>query len=396
MLFPGAAGWLTAPLILVGLILAIRSRDFSEMDRSLLLALGVIPLAYLINMAIFGGGASVFERPGHLLRAYLIYYAVSRLGISRPAWFWAVTLAAWTCLAIALYGVIVLHETRIFGLHHQWNAVPFGNFSLLLGMLSGLALVVAPTNGAKQPRITLMAASGLLAGLIASLLSGSRGGWLSMPILLMFLVWQWPSRHRHRRLATLALLFGLVGIGLWWMPQSHDRLSETSAELTDFWRNPHSETAMNTSSGQRLVMWRWALEKIPEHPLLGFGVANFPEQRAMAVRSGELPPYIATAKLANVHNELINTLITAGLLGAAALVGFWVLTWRCLKRPLTSESDTRYFADCGLMVVLATGMFSMTEGLFGTSPGTKALMLLLAFSAGGLGFRERQLAISNR
>ncbi|MDQ9170797.1 hypothetical protein Q8A64_10290 [Oxalobacteraceae bacterium R-40] len=37
-----------------------------------------------------------------------------------------------------------------------------------------------------------------------------------------------------------------------------------------------------------------------------------------------------------------------------------------------------------LVTVLGTALFSMTEGLFGTSPGTKAILLSLAIPAGAL------------
>ena len=66
-----------------------------------------------------------------------------------------------------------------------------------------------------------------------------------------------------------------------------------------------------------------------------------------------------------------------------------MLGWRYFRRRLGGSADQRYFAACGLLVLLATGLFSMTEGLFCTGPGTKALMLLLALPAAGLAGCER-------
>lgn len=390
MLLPSVAGWLTAPLILTGLVLALRERRLEAGDREFLLVTGLIPASYLLNMAIFGGDFGLLERPGHLLRGFLIYFAISRLGLPRGALVAGIAAAALTAAAISLHAALILHEPRVFGFRGHWNAVPFGNFALLLGLLSLLAAAMPR----ERPGIYLRLTAGVacLGGLTASLLSGSRGGWLSLPLLLPALAWLSPPPQRQRWIGSIAGLGLVAAIALAALPGARLRLTDAVDEIRGYHANPDAVAAMSTSSGQRLAMWTWGLARFREHPLLGFGIANFPRERAAAVARGELPPAVESLKLANVHNELIGSLAGAGIVGAASLIGFWLLGWRYFRRRLAGSADQRYFAACGLLVLLATGLFSMTEGLFGTGPGTKALMLLLALPAAGLAGCERSKA----
>jgi len=387
MLFPSAAGWMTAPLIGGGLVLAVREHRLTPIDWEFLLATAALPLAYAVNMALFGGGLNLLERPGHLLRAFLIYYAVSRLGLSRASLTAGLALAALTACGIALYETRVLHEARVFGFRGHWNAVPFGNFSLLLGLLCGLA-ALWPWRQARMAWKLVAACAGA-AGLAASLLSGSRGGWITLPVLLPALAWLHPT-PLPRRLGTVVVILGLLAVaGLGTLPAVQARLTEGVTEVLAYCDRPDDTRTMSTSVGQRLAMWRWGLQRFGEHPVAGFGFANFPAERAAAVRRGELPGAVESMKLANVHNELIGTLAGGGILTAAGLLAFWIAGWRFFCKRLGAGTDESYFAACGLLVLLATGLFSMTEGLFGTGPGTKALMLLLALPAAGLAQRER-------
>lgn len=382
MLLPVAAGWLTAPLILGGLVLALRDRRLNPLDRELLLLTSLIPASVLLDMAVFGGGANLLERPGYLLRGFLVYYTLSRFGLSRTAFAWGIAAAALTAALIALHSALILHEARVFGFRGHWNAVPFGNFSLLLGILSLATALLPPAQPRPAQRVT--AAFAGLAGLTASLLSGSRGGWLSLPLLLPLLAWLSPySRRRGWQVAVAGCGLAVIVTAIA-LPNVRLRMAEAVDEIVAYRNHPQSVESMNTSSGQRLAMWRWGLERFAENPLLGVGIVNFPRERAAAVARGQLPPLVESLKLANVHNELIGRLASSGVVGGASLIGFWVLGWRLFRRRLTGDPDQRYFATCGLLVLLGTGVFSMTEGLFGTGPGCKALMLLLALPAAGL------------
>jgi len=146
---------------------------------------------------------------------------------------------------------------------------------------------------------------------------------------------------------------------------------------------------MSNSTGIRLAMWRWGIARFSESPLQGIGYANYERLRAESVERGELPPHFN--ELANLHNEVISSLAFGGLPSGIALLAFWALALRFFTSRLRrgTEPDSHFFATAGLLVVVGTALFSMTEGLLGTRSGTYAIALLLALPAAALMARER-------
>lgn len=92
-------------------------------------------------------------------------------------WWLGCCLGALSAGGIALYERLVLGEARA---DNGMNAIPFGNLALLLGGLSLLAALwwgQAPGLSRRWRSLGVaLAASAALSGLLASLLSGTRGG----------------------------------------------------------------------------------------------------------------------------------------------------------------------------------------------------------------------------
>lgn len=381
MLAPRLAAWLAVPLALAGLARLIAQRRLERSEREFLLLAAILPLAYLLNMAVHGWDPGLLERPSRLLIGALVVLWLSRIGLPRDALFWSVVACALSAAAVAFY------YTEVQGLpraHGRWNAVPFGNFSLLFGFvaLAG-ALCLRGRNGAR----TLHVVAGLIAaaaGLYASLQSGTRGGWLAIPPLTVLLVFlALPRLTLARRLLLCLLLLAGAGAALSASPEARARLGESVREIGVVMAAPE-DAAITSSIGIRLAMWRWGLERFGDHPWLGIGIANYREYRQAAVAAGQMPPDFLL--LANLHNELISNLALGGLVGGTAVLAFWLLSWRFFHARLRRAGDDqeRFHALFGLLATLGTAMFSMTEGLFGTSPGTVALALTLALPAGAL------------
>lgn len=85
------------------------------------------------------------------------------------------------------------------------NAIPYGDIALLLGVL--------PLYGIsrwRQPsRVDILAMIGAVAGLAASVLSASRGGWVALPLFAVLLRMPW------RAWMSLLLLILLTGFFCW-------------------------------------------------------------------------------------------------------------------------------------------------------------------------------------
>ena len=383
MIFPAVTGVIASCMALAGILAVLRGRPTSASERHFAWLCLAIPAAYILNMALNGWAMNLLDRPMHLAYAVALALLVGRHGLGAQAFFHATVGAALAAGAIAFSETMLAGQERVFGLGGRWNAVPFGNFSLLLGccaLAGGLSL----SRGATARLPLLLGCLAFAAGVYASMMSGSRGGWLALPVLVVIASHASAAiRPRHRVALAAALL--VAAMGAFAMSDTvRERVSIAVTNVTDFIDNPSEVRRISNASGIRLAMWRWGIERFREAPLTGIGYANFSEQRDQAVADGEMPVQFST--LANLHNEIISSLAFGGLPSLIALLAFWVLGVRffacCLRR--SDDSRTRYFATTGLMTVVGTMIFAMTEGLFGTRSGTYGLLILLALPAGAL------------
>lgn len=388
MLVPTAGGWLMVLAALRGLVTIVRRPRFDSLDRRYLVACAFIPGAYLFNMALTGWDPSWLHRPAHLLiTGGLVFLWIGRVGLSERALFRAVVLGSFTALGIALYEVFVNDSVRVFGWRNYWNAVPFGNFALLLGLIALAGCIRAMFATIRDRAAIVLGLAAALAGIYASILSGTRGGWIAFPVLLGVVSWAALRAYRRRMLASpyffvalvIPLVFSVAAVML--SGNAQLRIDIATDEIGAFFEDAPAIAPADDSTKFRLEMWKWGLEKVAGQPLTGIGLANYGIERQQAVESGRMRDEFS--RMANLHNEVITSLALGGIPTALAVVVFWIWMGVFFGRFLGDEASF-FFALSGLLVVVGTGTFSMTEGLFGTRAGTKAFALLLALPAGAL------------
>ncbi len=391
MVFPAVSGAILAGLALWGIGALLREGRVTRGEGQFVLICCLLPASVAFNMAQTGWAFNLLDRPMHLVYAAFVALLLARRGLGLRAFVAAVIIAAMASGAVALIEGVALDHGRVHGLDGRWNAVPFGNFALLLGCL-GLAGGLVLGQDARHGRAWLLAGVAALgcAG-IASVLSSTRGGWITLPVLLLLATVARRDFRAATRLGLVAGVLALAATGYHLSPQVQSRVGDAIANVSRFIDAPDALDSMTNATGIRLAMWRWGLDRFRESPWQGVGYANYAERRAASVERGELPDHFN--ELANLHNELISSLAFAGLPGGLALITFWALALRFFASRLDRGEDpaTRFFATAGLLVVVGTALFSMTEGLLGTRSGTYGMALLLALPAAALLARERGL-----
>lgn len=386
MIFPAIAGVLAAGMAIAGLIALTRYWHLDSMHWHFLALCLLLPASYLLNMVMTGWVPGYLDRPSHLLLGWMIFFLIGRYGLKRNTLFYAAFAAALIAFGIAVFEALYLGNARVFGLGNRWNAVPFGNFSMLLGFFCLCGVVAFTEKNPGSNLRSLLGWLGFICGLSASILSGSRGGWMAAPFLVGLCIF-FNQRLCKRSRSILLMLFAIVALlAFMTFNRASDRFMLAKNEISAYIANPDALVAAPTSTGMRLAMWRWGLQKFREHPYTGIGLAAYDRERSQAVSSGKLPQEFES--LANLHSEMITALALGGIPAGLALIAFWIAGWRffALRLKDAAVEEQYYLAMCGLVAVLGTGLFSVTEGLFGTSAGTKALVLAFAIPAGALHF----------
>lgn len=387
---PASPGTMGALLAVVGVALVFRETALPREELRIAALFCVLPLYHVLNMVWTGWDSTQLDKPGRLLVGFCVYLAISRVGIRAGYLRWGVVAGSVAAAALSAYQAHVLDFERVQGV---MNAIPFGNYSLLLAVLAVAAWVVVP----RQERSAVVTASTLLAivaGCYASIASETRGGWVAIPVLAWIVGLGAAERSRWKRFVMPAGAVAAIAVVVALVPILNARtLAEIDSVCQMLMAPPQDVVTMPLSSiGVRLHLYRVGIEAFLGSPLTGIGYANLPGHLAEGVAAGTINP--AVANFTHLHSSIVDTLARGGVLGLLALICFGLGFVRHFRAALRSSSDpeVRYFALVGLLSISAVLLFSLTNVLFPAIVGTNILVMTIAVPAGALAYRRRREA----
>ena len=189
-------------------------------------------------------------------------------------------------------------------------------------------------------------------GMLAILLTGSRGALLATVVALMVVPWTLTQVRVGVKFAAVILIVAASYTAVQLVPENlFERLSTTSSEL--------SEGTLNN----RLRIWKWGLSTVPEHPIGGYGPGGW--YRAIGLQIGNKAP----------HSTWLAILVEEGAVGLVIYLSMFVMLFRGLRR-LAPTFDRRV----GL-TLLATLIMAITPlGWHLYKPAWLVLTLLAAMT----------------
>lgn len=321
----------------------------------------VVYVAVGVAMGLWRGDpAAYFEAYVPMLLAPLIVNAVV---VARPpvAMLW-LGAAAGAILAgvVSTYQVFVMQVGRAGGAMN--NVIMFGDLCVALAMFSafgGLYWAAARQRVALQ---ALMLAGGLM-GLWGSLLSGSKGGWLS--ILMLAALWAWLAFDRwhwgKRVLVSLGILSGiLIVAGLLPFELVVGRVLEgLSAGHTWFTTGKVTDGSVSI----RLEKWDQAFDMIAQRPWSGWGTAGAIEELSRRIREAGV-----SGHWTQTENDLIQAGINQGLLGLLSYLALYlgcIVGFALLRRSGVSCQVQAGLATLGIMLTILMLEFGLSIVVLG-------------------------------
>jgi O-antigen ligase len=288
-----------------------------------------------------------------------------------------VTIGAWSAAALAVVEVAG-GSGRAEGLGD--NAIVFGDNALLLGAMS-LSLLPALHRGRRRAD-EIAASIGAASGLLASLLSGSRGGWIAVPVLALLIATQyrrdWTPETWQRAIGSGAMIAGLVVL-IAGRTVVH-RVRTAGAEITAYIGAGPSDPGARTSIGARFEAWRSAADAFAAHPITGVGWGNLSHHFDVQAYTGTRSPRIATFD--HAHHQVISGLASAGLLGAAALIAVLAVPATWFVRSRRGDTRQRAIGTTGLVVVAGFAIAGLTEAVFESFVGIVLYAVTVSILAG--------------
>lgn len=246
------------------------------------------------------------------------------------------------------------------------DLIHFGDFELILGVLSLFSI-----NWLGRDKLPLRALKvlGFIAGLAASFGSGSRGGWLALPVFAVIFFY-FRTRRLSPRIMSLALIAATLGVLLLYSfhPHFHERVNELGSDLAAY-----DQGNRDTSAGIRWQLYKAAVDVFSRNPIFGVGPSGFKDEMAPMATAGKITPMAAVLGGAEVHNDVLCKAAGMGVFGLAAMLSVYLVPFRLFWRATKFASEPAKRAGI-LGIVLVSGFF-----VFGLTVEILNLTMAIAF-----------------
>lgn len=272
---------------------------------------------------------------------------------------------------------------------------PYGNYNHFAGLVElilplPLAFLLFARIKFEQRLIWLI---GLVMMAVALVFSGSRGGILALGVelLAMMLIAVWVQRRGLSEEISLAgnkliAAGALASVLLLVMWIGYEPL----AKRFNLLRQGSGEYSLVT----RTEYWRGALQMIQDHPLTGVGLGAFQTAYPAYGRSS-----VKNERLEHTHNDYLQLLTDAGLVGG--LIGLWFLLelFRGLRRQFQQldrmRSNDRSLMFGGYVALLGIAVHSFLD--FNLQIAANALLFLLVVGlVSTIDFEVADIGLSKR
>ncbi|WP_298288365.1 O-antigen ligase family protein [Thiomonas sp.] len=347
---------------------AVGSDPLSAADAMLYAAsMAALPLAVFIGQwANQRWGWPYYDAVSRFLLAAPIFFALRRLPPQRLLVLWpGLIIGAFAAAAIVIFdphdwgtsdGIARIGSTFV-------NPIHFGDIALTLGVLPAFGLGLhagrpASVRALAWPAAALLAAA---AGLYASVASGSRGGWIAIPVLIALAAMLHRGRLPARTLITAALALLLAAaLAAASVPEIRGRIGLIFSNLHAF---DHGNE--DTSIGIRFQLWKAAWLIFTEHPLFGVGLGGFKALMTPMQQAGLLTPLAADFGRQEVHSEILSRLSQLGVVGLAAITAVYAVPgWLFWRRREAASPACRAAARMGLALVVGFVVYGLTVETF--------------------------------
>lgn len=377
---------LGALLLVLGSIVLLFSRPrlgLSRQDAWVMLAMLGFCLAGLWEVLVLQQEWREFDKPSRFLLAIPATLLVMAYP-PRLAWLWsglvvgAVGVGAWAIWQKLLVGV-----DRATGYTY---VIQFGDISMLMGILCLAGLGWAMIQPRRKTWLGLLLL-GALGGLLGSLLSGSRGGWVGLPFVLLVLYAAYGETMSRRLKVALAALCVAGAAVAYAVPQFgvQHRVNGAFEDIAQY----VSGEGRTSSVGARFEMWRGAGLLIAERPLLGWGESGYYREMNRLAEQGVINERVAE-RYGHPHNEFLNAFTKQGIVGLLSLLALYLVPLKLFARKLkAADMELRSLAVAGTLLPVAYIDFGLTQSLMEHNSGAMVYAFWLAILWGCFQARRR-------
>ena len=297
---------------------------------------------------------------------------------------WGVTIGSILAFFVGFYERFYLGYSRA---SNGMVAIMFGDTAMLLGLISAVSAMYYLSQ--KQKNAVVFALLSALCGIGASFLSGSRGGWIALPLIGFFIVWQSRDLISRRSIIAMLSVFCLMVVALLCSNSGvMDRINAAFHNIKSY-----LDGDPNTSVGLRFEMWKASFYMFMDSPLFGVGESNLKLFKAGLAAEGVISDY--AVRFGHAHNEFLDFLSKRGLAGVLLLVMIYLVPLKLFLNKMHEYKGVwrvKAYAMAGALVPMCYIDFGLTQAMFSHNIGVVMYAFTLVYFWAAVRWAEKEYA----
>ena len=323
----------------------------------------VVSLYFLIALffiILHGDKLKLIDNP---LRAFLflsVIIFVIYTKIKFDVLLYSIPVGSFVAGLVALYQYYVLHLPSAFW---EQMKIQSGDIAMSLGLFS--FIIALYLFDIKKNRFALVTALAGLFGVLASVLSFARGGWVGVPLIFVFVLYIYRNMISKKLLSAVVLSILVGGISLSTNEQFVGRILDVKNNLSHY-----SQNSKDGSIGARLDMWKMGVGAFIEHPISGWSLKALDEYKKSLADKGIVSREFTV--YSHLHNQFIDELAKKGILGGVAILGIFLAplcSFYRKQKKFPNNKKIKLLTTLGIVHVLSTMSYCLTQAFLTHNSG---------------------------
>ena len=323
----------------------------------------VVSLYFLIALFFIILHGDKFKLIDNPLRAFLFLSVIIFVIYSKVKFdvlLYSIPVGSFVAGLVALYQYYILHLPAAF---NEQMKIQSGDIAMSLGLFS--FIIALYLFDIKKNRLALVTAIAGLFGVLASVLSFARGGWVGVPLIFVFVLYMYRNMISKKLLSAVVLSILVGGISLSTNEQFVGRILDVKNNLSHY-----SQNSKDGSIGARLDMWKMGVDAFIEHPISGWSLKALDEYKKSLADKGIVSREFTV--YSHLHNQFIDELAKKGILGGVAILGIFLVplcSFYRKQKKSPNNKKIKLLTTLGIVHVLSTMSYCLTQAFLTHNSG---------------------------
>ena len=323
----------------------------------------IVSLYFLIALFFIILHGDKFKLIDNPLRAFLflsVIIFVIYTKVKFDVLLYSIPVGSFVAGLVALYQYYVLHLPSAFW---EQMKIQSGDIAMSLGLFS--FIIALYLFDIKKNRFALVTALAGLFGVLASVLSFARGGWVGVPLIFVFVLYIYRNMISKKLLSAVVLSILVGGISLSTNEQFVGRILDVKNNLSHY-----SQNSKDGSIGARLDMWKMGVGAFIEHPISGWSLKALDEYKKSLADKGIVSREFTV--YSHLHNQFIDELAKKGILGGVAILGIFLAplcSFYRKQKKFPNNKKIKLLTTLGIVHVLSTMSYCLTQAFLTHNSG---------------------------